>query len=156
MEREYKNIDSKLVNDIESTFGDKVEIENPRGHRVFITLDREDLVEVVKYLKDNHGLLYISTITGYDAVEHLEVMYHFLLEGTVLTIKAIVPVEDPQVDSIVEVIPGAFLYEREVNDLLGVFPKGHPDPRRQVLSDDWPEGDYPHRKNWPAKERGIR
>jgi len=44
------------------------------------------------------------------------------------------------------------LYERELLDLLGITPRGHPDPRRLVLPDDWPGG-YPLRKDWkPSQE----
>jgi len=156
VEKEFKNIDVTLKEDLESAFGEKVKVENPRPHRLFVTINRDDLLDVVKYLHEKHGLIYISTITGMDAIEHFEVLYHFRLEGTVLTVRAVVPHDDPWVSSIVEIIPGAFLYEREVNDLLGIFPKGHPNPVRQVLPEDWPEGEYPLRKDWPAKERGIR
>jgi len=156
MVREYKNIDALLKESLESEFGDKVQVENTRPHRLFVTINRDDVLDVVGHLSDKHGLIYISTITGRDAVEHFEVMYHFLLEGTVITVKAILPKDSPEINSIVEIIPGAFLYEREVNDLLGIFPKGHPNPVRQVLPEDWPEGEYPLRKDWPAKERGIR
>jgi Ni,Fe-hydrogenase III large subunit len=32
--------------------------------------------------------------------------------------------------------------------MLGLIPEGHPDPRRLVLHDDWPEGVYPLRKDF--------
>ncbi|MHC5035633.1 MAG: NADH-quinone oxidoreductase subunit C [Planctomycetota bacterium] len=37
--------------------------------------------------------------------------------------------------------------EREMNDLLGIVFEGHPDPRRLILADDWPEGVYPLRRD---------
>ncbi|NLO89068.1 MAG: NADH-quinone oxidoreductase subunit C [Clostridia bacterium] len=157
MVREYKNIDAKLKESLENAFGDKVKVENPRPHRLNVTVSRDDALEVVKHLNEKHGLTYVSTITGVDAIEHYEVIYHFFLENTVINLKAIVPKEEnPWVHSIYHIIPGADLYERENKDLLGIYPKGHPDPSRQTLPEDWPEGDYPLRKDWPAKERGIR
>lgn len=39
--------------------------------------------------------------------------------------------------------------EREVRDLLGIHPEGHPDPRPLVLHPGWPEGFYPLRKSCP-------
>jgi Ni,Fe-hydrogenase III large subunit len=56
---------------------------------------------------------------------------------------------DPHVESITEVIPGADWAEREFRDAIGVHPSGHPDPRRLLLADDWPEGTYPLRKDFP-------
>ena len=56
---------------------------------------------------------------------------------------------DPHVDSITSVIPGANWSEREYRDAIGVTPDGHPDPRRLLLADDWPEGVFPLRRDFP-------
>jgi Ni,Fe-hydrogenase III large subunit len=53
------------------------------------------------------------------------------------------------VPSVTNIIPGANWHEREVYDLLGVKADGHPDPRRLVVSDDWPEDVFPLRKEVP-------
>jgi hypothetical protein len=47
------------------------------------------------------------------------------------------------------VVPGAAWSEREFRDAVGVEPVGHPDPRRLMLADDWPEGLYPLRRDVP-------
>jgi Ni,Fe-hydrogenase III component G len=44
-------------------------------------------------------------------------------------------------------IPGAEWIEREIHDILGIEIKHHPNMRRLVLADDWPEGVYPLRKD---------
>ena len=156
MEREFTNIDAFLKEDLEKQFGEKVDIVITRPHRVFITINRDDILDVVRYLHDTQGLIYVSTITGLDAGDHFEMLYHFQLQGTSFTIKAIIPYDDPVIDSITPLIPGANLYERETHDLLGIYPKGHPHPTAVVLPEDWPEGEYPLRKSWPPEERGIR
>jgi Ni,Fe-hydrogenase III component G len=63
-----------------------------------------------------------------------------------------VPKANPVIDTITPIIPGAILYEREIQDLLGLKVKDHPDPRRLVLPDDWEEGVYPLRKDYKVKE----
>ena len=90
---------------------------------------------------------HLSTITARDTGKEIEILYHFLLNGVVITIRTSCPKDDSTVDSIVSIFPGAVLYERELNDILGVIPKGHPDLRRLVLPDDW-VGGYPLRKDW--------
>ncbi|MRR08830.1 Fe-S-binding domain-containing protein, partial [bacterium] len=54
----------------------------------------------------------------------------------------------PRLPSITPVIAGANWSEREIRDLLGVEFDGHPDPRRLVLSDDWPQGVHPLRRDF--------
>ncbi len=46
------------------------------------------------------------------------------------------------------VIPGAILYERELQDMFGIVVENLPDPRPMLMSDDWPAGNFPLRKDW--------
>jgi Ni,Fe-hydrogenase III large subunit/Ni,Fe-hydrogenase III component G len=56
--------------------------------------------------------------------------------------------ESPSYDSLTPYIYAANWYEREIRDMFGIEPTGHPDPRPLVLYDDWPEGVYPLRKDF--------
>lgn len=64
-----------------------------------------------------------------------------------------IPEDDLRVDSITPVVPGADWAEREFQDAVGVHPEGHPDPRRLLLPDDWPEGIHPLRRDFPYNFR---
>ena len=44
-------------------------------------------------------------------------------------------------------VPAAQWHERELKDLFGIDPVGHPDPRRLVLHESFPHGYHPLRKN---------
>jgi len=62
--------------------------------------------------------------------------------------------DDPTVDSITGVYPGADAMEREAFDLLGVRFAGHPDLSRILLPDEW-EG-HPLRKDFPVANVPIQ
>jgi Ni,Fe-hydrogenase III large subunit/Ni,Fe-hydrogenase III component G len=64
-----------------------------------------------------------------------------------------IPEDDLRIDSITPVVPGADWAEREFRDAVGVHPEGHPDPRRLLLPDDWPEGVHPLRRDFPYNFR---
>ncbi|MGI6684498.1 MAG: NADH-quinone oxidoreductase subunit C [Bacillota bacterium] len=62
---------------------------------------------------------------------------------------------DPQTSnlflSICDKIPAAAAYEREIKDLFGLNPLGHPDPKRLVFHSNWPDELFPLRKDFDAK-----
>jgi NADH-quinone oxidoreductase subunit C len=127
-------------------------VQVKRDRRIFIPVPRNDLIKTVNILSSELNINHLSTITARDTGKEIEILYHFLLNGVVITIRTMCPKDDPTIDSIVSIFPGAILYERELNDILGVVPKGHPDLRRLVLPDDW-VGGYPLRKDWkPPQE----
>ena len=63
-------------------------------------------------------------------------------------IRTQVSAEDPVVDSIAGLYPGAEAMEREAFDMIGVRFEGHPDLTRILMPDDW-EG-HPLRKDFPS------
>jgi membrane-bound hydrogenase subunit beta len=144
---------TKVVDDLVKEFGEEnvYNTRVPRAYRAFAHVKREKLRDVVTYLKEEHGFVHVTTITGVDMGEDYEVIYHLRSEGFSFSLKVPVPKDDPKVPSVVDILNGAVLYEREVYDLIGVFPEGHPDPSRLILAYDWPDGVHPLRKEWDIK-----
>lgn len=146
-------VESEIQGKLEEAFGKLgIEIDVPREHRAFVQVPAGQLKEVVEYLKQSLDMTHISTITAVDVGDDIEVLYHFFCQGVAVTLKTSVPKADPVVDTITPIIPGAVLYEREIQDLLGLKVKDHPDPRRLVLPEDWEEGVYPLRQDYEIKE----
>ncbi len=54
----------------------------------------------------------------------------------------------PEFPSLVPVVSAAAWYEREIHDLFGLTPVGHPDLRPLVLHENWPHNQYPLRKDF--------
>jgi len=143
--------EEEVLDELKKALGEKiVEVKTPRKRRIFITTSAEYYKDVVRYLADKLQVIHVSTMTGLDAGTTLEVISHFFGCGLQISVKAIVPKDTPELDTITDLMPGALLYEREVHDMIGVTFKGHPDMSRLILPDEWPEGVYPLRKEYKA------
>jgi NADH-quinone oxidoreductase subunit C len=141
--------DIEIIEKTKALLGDKVlEISNPALRRIFLKVDPKDLIKAVEVLKNGLGFVYLATVSGLDSGENFEIIYHFANAFSQLNLRTQIPKANPHVDSICAVIPGAILYERELQDMFGLVVDRLPDPRRLVLPDDWPEGNYPLRKDW--------
>jgi membrane-bound hydrogenase subunit beta len=144
--------ENEIQNALKAAFGEQIsEVKAARERRLFVTIALPQLKQAVSYLKDNWGLTHITTITAIDVGEEIELLYHFFCQGVTLSLRTFVPKANPVIDTITAIIPGATLYEREIQDLLGLKVIGHPDPRRLILPEDWPDGVYPLRKDYGVK-----
>ena len=153
---------SALRDDLETALGEFAEeVTVQRERRLFVTLaDAEDLVPAMEALV-REGITHLSTISGLDDGERYELLYHMLRYGdyedgdlapaTAVTVRLFLDREEPEITSLVDTIPGASMYEREVMDMLGVEFEGHPKPERLMLADDWEAGP-PMRKPDPVVE----
>ena len=140
-----------LVDDMKQRFGSKVTealVQRPR--RVFMTIGSDTLTEAMWYVAQK-GYRHVSTMTGLDLGQSLCVIYHLVEGDVVLSLKTVVPKSDPKLSTIVGIIPGAELYEREVHDMFGVIFEGHPDLSPLILPEKWPGGIYPLRKEWKVE-----
>ena len=66
-----------------------------------------------------------------------------------LRITASIDPATPTFPSIAARHPAANWFEREVMDFFGLTPQGHPNLARVALHDDWPDGCYALRKDFP-------
>ena len=123
-------------------------IERPLENRVYLLCESENVYGLCQFLFDDLALRFVIS-TGIDAEHCFEVLHHFTDDecGCVVTLRAFIrDRETPEIDSITPLIAGAEWIEREMHDILGIGFKNHPNLRRLILSDDWPEGVYPLRK----------
>jgi Ni,Fe-hydrogenase III large subunit/Ni,Fe-hydrogenase III component G len=68
---------------------------------------------------------------------------------TFLHISSPIDPATPSYPSIAAKYPAANWFEREVMDFFGLVAEGHPNPARVALHDDWPDGAWPLRKDFP-------
>lgn len=101
----------------------------------------------------NRGARFVSSAAT-DRIKKnnkLELSHFFSFDAESLTciVKTQIDAAAPSVQSISSVIPGANWAERECQDMLGIEFIGHPDSRKLILADDWPQGVHPLRKDFP-------
>jgi Ni,Fe-hydrogenase III large subunit/Ni,Fe-hydrogenase III component G len=73
-------------------------------------------------------------------------------ENWFLDAAASLPAEDPAIPSLGTVCYPASRFEREIFDLFGIVPTGHPDPRPLVRHGFWPKDYFPLRKDAAPRE----
>jgi Ni,Fe-hydrogenase III large subunit/Ni,Fe-hydrogenase III component G len=161
----------EIVGRIQERIGDRlVYSESPKPSRLYVTVEREALPDVARLVFEELGARYVigggTDLRGQSppggsgedqdtgnapVLGNGFLVTHFLAfdrDGIYMALHANVPENDPVVPSITPIIPGANWAEREIYDTVGVRAEGHPDPRRLILPDDWPEGVFPLRSDY--------
>jgi NADH-quinone oxidoreductase subunit C len=121
--------------------------------QVVLHPSREQLVDVVRALRDDDGYLMCLDVCGVDylsdsadrglpagvAPERFEVVVTVISHAARdrLRLRVQVPAEDPTCPSLFDVHPGTEAMEREVFDLYGIRFDGHPDLTRILMPEDW-------------------
>lgn len=72
-------------------------------------------------------------------------------KGQLLVIKTMIKPENMNFKSISSKLHAAALYEREINDMFGLLPLGHPNLKRLVFHGNWPDNNFPLRKDFDLK-----
>ena len=120
-----------------------------------IYVDREHLVEVCQFLRDDQDLRFEMSmgVSGvlypHEVGRELHAVYHVtsVTHGRRLRLEVAVPDEDPHIPSTVAVYPTNDWHERETWDFFGIVFDGHPALARIEMPDDWPG--HPQRKDYP-------
>jgi formate hydrogenlyase subunit 5 len=140
-----------------------LEVTRQYEDQVTALVELNDLPEAVRFLYYDMGG-YLSTMVPNDERElnkHYAVYYVLSMEGgkmfegdeieqdekCFITVKALIPADNPTYPSVTPVVPACVWYEREAYDMFGLVAEGLPDKRRLALSDDWPEDLFPLRKD---------
>ena len=141
---------------LQQAFADAVLSQHAEHGDDTLTVRREAWRDVGRFLRDEPDLRY-NVLMDLTAADYLtqdrepryEVVAHLysLAHNQRVRLKALVPEDDPRVDSLMPVWEGANWFEREVYDMFGITFDGHPDLRRILLYNGF-EG-HPLRKDYP-------
>ena len=123
-------------------------------NEVHVFVNPVDIIEALTLLRDKYDFELLSAMTATDYFPQPSPRYHVIYQLSSLarnaTIQLRVPVDgsDPQIPTATGVYELANWRERELKDMFGIVPVGHPDPRILLLPEDWDEK-HPLRKDFP-------
>ncbi len=119
--------------------------------RILAKVKPESVKDICQYLKDKLSFGHLCCEFGVDHPERNEIEVVYVIGSyehpVVLTLKAILPRDNPEIESVVSVYWNANWYERETYELFGVKYLDHPDLRPLVLPQDM-LGEWPLRKDY--------
>jgi NADH-quinone oxidoreductase subunit C len=123
--------------------------------RAVLIVDAARIREVLAWLRDTpgQGYRFLSSLHVADylpAEPRFGVHYEMLNRERVerLRVKAMLPAEGPEIDSITDLFPTANFQEREAFDFFGVIFRDHPELTRILLPEDYVG--WPQRRDFPV------
>lgn len=149
-------MDNKLetiVQALQEKFGVKFEEFRDETH-MFVKV--ENIVEALTLLRDKYDFELLSAMTAIDFWPQTSPRYHVIYQLTSLarnlSLQLRVPLDhndgDPHIPTATGVYEVANWRERELRDMFGIVPDGHPDLRILLLPEGW-EDKHPLRKDFP-------
>lgn len=127
-------------------------------NEVYIEVKKEDFKETCLYLwETKRAILRLMFATDERDIQNgFRVYVVFSIPGIDRFYIIYISLRDElSFPSITRDMPAAHWYEREIRDMFGIEPKGHPDLRRLVFHDSFPPDSYPLRKDWKITEQEL-
>lgn len=152
---------SDIQNRITAQFGDLVSAF--RMEKDILTFEAAPMaiVDLIRFMKED-GVLRFNFLTDLCGVHYpdndkqrqLAAVYllHNWIDNVRVRVKAFMPYDKPEIDSVTSVFMSANWMERETYDFFGIKFNGHPDLRRILNVDSMTV--YPMRKDFPLEDGG--
>ena len=125
--------------------------KNPR--RIYFGVPPEEIRELSEYLYRDLKFRFIIA-SGIQTLKGFQILYHFSFDagGLIVSARVRLSKEEPEVDSIADLVPAADWIEREIFELLGIRFRGRPDLEHLLLNEEWPKDVYPLRKDFKEED----
>ncbi len=153
----------KIVESFKSALGDgllssrihqqEVAITRNLFQAIWLSVTPGSFKKSVAHFSSLQDYPHLAVVSSSDLGEEIELIYHFSIyyeyqfKEISVGVRVVLPKSKPEIPTITDIIPGALFTERETQEMIGIKVIGIPDDRRLFLSDDFPIGVYPWRKD---------
>ncbi len=145
-------MDNALEKEIKSKFVG-IEVFIPQKDRMTIKIKKENLVDILSFLKDKE-FNYLTAVTCVDWIDEneFELIYHLssFHDPAHIMIKKRIPRENPSFTSIIPIFKNSQTYEREIHELFGIYFEGNP-RLIPLFLENWKDKP-PFRKDFDTRE----
>ena len=164
MERRPTLKEATIIDDSKSHFPQYItDAKIDSSRRVTISIDKDRLPEIARWMRDELGLDHLKGVIGVDYPTHkkIEVLYllgsfsNTQIQDILVTLRVELPRDNPSISSLVSIWPSAHFHEREAFEMFGIKFVGHPDLRKLLTLDNW-DGPPPMLKDIKFPEMGQR
>jgi NADH-quinone oxidoreductase subunit C len=140
-----------IVQALQENFNVRMEEFRDETH-VFVNV--ENIIEALTLLRDKYDFELLSALTAIDFWPQVSPRFHVIYQLTSLArnlslqLRVALTDGEPHLPTAIGVYEVANWRERELRDMFGIIPDGHPDLRILLLPEGW-EDKHPLRKEYP-------
>jgi len=140
----------QIAKKIHDKYDDKIlKWHEHNDNRIYVDIDPKDWIEFGRFLFDEFDTRFIIASALDTPWDGMEILYHFDFHNLpqVFSVRVFLKKPKLEIESMAPYIKATEWIEREMTELFGITFKNHPDMRHLLLPDDWPEGNYPLRRD---------
>jgi len=144
----------EILSSIKEALGDRiVDFHEKSEKRYYVEVRPETVPDATRLIFKDLGARF-QIASGVDTPDAIEILYHWAFDkfNFIVTIRTRLDRRTPAIASVASICTATEWIEREMWELLGIQFRNHPDLRHLLLSDDWPEGEYPLRRDYRKED----
>lgn len=127
------------------------------GNELYLEASPENIMQLCMYLNGTLGCALVSLFAAdeRDLSGNYTIYYTFAerSSGSLIILTTGIDPGRGAFQSISANVHAAARYEQEIHDLFGLIPSGHPGLKRLVFHGNWPENNFPLRRDFPLSHR---
>ncbi|MFA4935201.1 MAG: NADH-quinone oxidoreductase subunit C [Candidatus Methanoperedens sp.] len=148
-----------FIDAIKKEFGSNIMEESSSHNETYLTVKTDALTGICDCIYHRFDLPLILMFATDERKKDGNFKIHYVFpdkDDAFIIIKINVDENNPVYPSITHKIAAANWYEREIQDMFGLAPAGHPDPRHLIHFEDMPASVYPLRKDFDIRTKPQR